>query len=209
MSHLPFSEDSWVAFLVAFPSWLSLLSRSTSRFCGNLQKKNLLRVISRPALSNPLSVRSAVSGCRGLQVTLVRTAEARVAQVGCCPLHHPLTQQGLAGTYPGPPYWLHPSEATASACPGTWGRALSLSCLRDVPVKAFNLQNLSPTMHSLLLIHITCVRPLSWRVSFLLGGDELMWTLTWHSSKFQKPWETLSSCSQAVKCLFTGLKLFS
>lgn len=54
----------------------------------------------------------------------------------------------------------------------------SLSWLRDVPVKAFNLQNLSPSMHSLLLIHITCVRPLSWRVSFLLGGDELMWTLT-------------------------------
>lgn len=180
MSHLTFPEDSWGAFLHAFSSWLSLLSCSTSKFCGNLQKKDLLSVIRRPALSNPLAVRSAVSGCRGLQVTLVRTAEARVAQVGCCPLIIPSPSRGWLGHILASHASSIPVKQRCQlaqeheAEPSAYKVWESPSWLRGLPVKAFNLQNLSPTMHSLLLIHITCVRPHSWRVSFLLGGDELM-----------------------------------
>lgn len=93
--------------------------------------------------------------------------------------------------------------------PPSYKVQMSPAWLSGLPAKALNLQNLPPALHSLLFLLITWMRPFSWRVSFLLGRDQLMRTLIWQFSEFQKPWETLSSCLHSAKYLFLGLKLFS
>lgn len=153
MSSLQFPEDGQVAFLRAFSSWLALLSCSTISH-WILAEKDLWSVIRRLALSSPLAIRGAVSGGRGLLVALAGTAETCAAQVGCCSLAVPSPGAGWlgcilashTGSVPVLQWLQHSQEHEAE--PSAYKVRDSPGWLGGSPVKALNLQNLSPALHS-------------------------------------------------------------
>lgn len=127
-SSLELPENSWVAFLCAFYSWLTLLSCSTISHWIPVEESWCVRSpIRRPLLS------SGHQRCSlWWQRSLGGTAETCAAQVGCCSLavlEH-VTCGDLAGTH-WPVTLAHPSAATPQP---SWERGRALSIQRRVLV---------------------------------------------------------------------------